>query len=58
LKNVIRARENDHRPPDLCYACLTAKRNKKTSRQRKIELAKKRAREREAQKKGLTDIAP
>jgi hypothetical protein len=51
---MIRAKENNHRPPDHCYDCLRKQVNKKTSRERKIVLAKKRAREREAAKKGLT----
>lgn len=54
LKHIIRANENEHRPPDFCYICLTKTKRKKTSRERKIELAKKRAREREAAKKGLS----
>ena len=54
LKHLVRAAEGKHRPPDFCYTCLrTKKKGKKTSRERKIELAKKRAREREAAKKGL-----
>lgn len=47
LKHLQRAKDCGHRPPDHCYACLCAKKNKKTPRERKIELAKRRARERE-----------
>jgi len=54
LKHLLRAKENHHRPPDFCYPCLRETQGKKSSKERKIELAKKRAREREALKKGLS----
>lgn len=48
LKHIYRAMDNKHQPPDHCYSCLSKKKGKKTSRERKVELAKQRAREREA----------
>jgi hypothetical protein len=55
LKHLIRAKENKHRPPDLCFNCDCAETQTPTPRERKITLAKQRAREREAAKKGFTD---
>jgi hypothetical protein len=55
LKQLIRAEENKHRPPDLCYDCICITLRKQTPRERKVELAKRRARERESAKKGTTD---
>jgi len=54
LKHLVRAEENNHHPPDLCYPCLCKKQGRKTSRERKVELAKRRARKREAAQKGLS----
>ena len=54
LKHIQRAKKNDHRPPDLCYPCLCGSTGKKTARERKIILAKERARKREAAAKGLS----
>lgn len=55
LKHLVRARESKHRPPDLCYSCLCAEKNKRSPSERKIELAKRRAREREMAKEGTAD---
>lgn len=52
LKHLIRAQENKHRPPDLCFDCDCGERRKPTPRERKIEAAKRKARAREAAKNG------
>jgi hypothetical protein len=53
LKHIKVASKNGHEPPALCYACLRRTKKKKTSRQRKVELAKKRQRERDKLKRGI-----
>ena len=47
LKHIERAARSSHQPPRHCYTCLAKKRGKKTARERKVELAIIRARERE-----------
>jgi len=54
LKHLLVASKRRHQPPEYCYKCLCKKKDKKTSRQRKVELAKKRAREREKLAKGIS----
>ena len=56
-KQFVRAKENKHSPPEFCYTCLRKQKGLKTSRERKIERGKRRAREREAAKKGIASTA-
>jgi hypothetical protein len=46
-KHLQQAKACGHKPPDLCYLCMCETKNKKTPRERKIELSKRKARERE-----------
>lgn len=53
LKHTQVANRLKHKPPTLCYACLCRTKKKKTSRERKVEIAKKRQQEREALARGI-----
>ena len=46
-KLILTAKANKHQPPDRCYKCLCKQRNKKTTRERKVILAKERKRKRD-----------
>jgi len=46
-KHLQRAKDCGHKPPVLCYSCTCAEKKKKSPRERKIELSKRKARERD-----------